>query len=348
MMKEIKVGVIGVGGIAQGAHIPNYMKIPGVKVYAVCDIIEERAKEVAKRFDVPYYFTDYKKLVEMDELDAVSVCTPNKFHKDPTVAALKAGKHVLCEKPMATSAEEGREMVEAAKKSGKILMIGMNNRFRGESQVLKKLIDEGELGEIYFARAFAIRRRGIPSWGVFVRKDMSGGGPMYDIGVHILDLTMWLMGFPKPRGVYGVTYRKFGDRPDAAAGGWGMWDWKHFDVEDFAAAFIKFENGASLYLEASWASNIEKDEFNSYLLGDKAGARLFPLQIYGELRGTLVNITPAHVPSLNSHEEEIRRFIQAIREGKPSPIPPEESLTVQKILDAVYKSAETGRQVRIR
>lgn len=347
-MKEIKVGIVGVGGIAQGAHIPNYLKIPGVKLYAVCDIDEKRVKEVAKRYDVPYWFTDYEKMMELDELTAVSVCTPNKFHKGPTVAALNAGKHVLCEKPMAADAEEGKEMLQAAKKAKKLLMIGLNNRFRGESQMLKKFIEQGDLGEIYFARAFATRRRGIPSWGAFVRKDMSGGGPMYDIGVHILDLTMWLMGSPKPKGVYGVTYTKFGNRSDVAPGGWGMWDWKRYDVEDFAAAFVKFENGASLYLEASWAANIEGDEFNSILMGDKAGARLFPLQIYGEARGNLVNISPAHIPSVNSHEEEIRRFIQAIREGGPSPIPPEEALNVQKVLDAVYKSSETGRQVRIR
>ncbi len=347
-MKEIKVGIVGVGGIAQGAHIPNYQKVPGVKIYAVCDIVEERAKEAAKRYDARYWFTDYEKMMELDELDAVSVCTPNKFHKGPTVAALNAGKHVLCEKPMAASAEEGKEMLQAAKKAKKILMIGLNNRFRGEAQMLKRFIEQGDLGEIYFARAFATRRRGIPSWGAFVRKDMSGGGPMYDIGVHILDLTVWLMGCPKAKGVYGVTYTKFGNRGDVATGGWGMWDWKRFDVEDFAAAFVKFENGASLYLEASWAANIEGDEFNSILMGDKAGARLFPLQIYGEARGNLVNISPAHVPNVNSHEEEIRRFIQAIREGGPSPIPPEEALNVQKILDAVYKSSETGRQVRIR
>lgn len=344
----INVGIIGAGGIAEGAHIPGYLATEGVKIMAVCDINEERAKYVANKFNIPLIFTDYKDLVAVEEIDAVSVCTPNNFHAGPTIAALESGKHVLCEKPIAGNAKDGQAMVDAAKRTGKILQIGLHMRFERESQVLKRFIEEGELGDIYFTRAVAMRRRGIPSWGAFVEKKMSGGGPLVDIGVHILDLVVWLMGCPKPVSATGMTYTKFGNRKDICPGPWGWWKVDKFDVEDFAVAFVKFDNGATAVLETSWAANIE-GVGPTYLLGDKGGAQIHPLKIYQDKHGTLIDVTPVlDGGRMSPHTAEVQAFIRAIREGLPSPVPGEEALEITKIFDAVYEATRTGRMVRIK
>jgi len=342
-MGDIKVGVVGAGGIARGAHMPGYLATKGVKVVAVCDIVEDAASRFAKDYDIPYVFNDYKKLAAMDELDVVSVCTPNNFHAGPTVAALEAGKHVLCEKPIAGSGKDGQAMVDAAKKSKKILQIGLNRRFNTSSQVLKKFIESGELGDIYYARTVAMRRRGIPSWGAFVRKEVSTGGPLVDIGVHELDLMVWLMGCPKPIGAAGHAYTKFGKRKDVAHGDWGPWDVENFSVEDFAVAYILFENEITGTLETSWAAHFG-NVGPSFILGDKGGISLSPLTIYKDQHGNMVDITP-QIPrsSEDPHTTEVKAFIKAIREGAPSPVPGEEALEITKIFDAVYKSTETGK-----
>lgn len=346
--KDIKVGVIGAGGIARGAHMPGYLATKGVKVVAVCDIIESAVEKFAKDYDIKNVFTDYNDLVEMDELDAVSVCTPNNFHAGPTVAALEAGKHVLCEKPIAGDAKDGQKMVDAAKKSKKILQIGLHQRFQSSSRLLKKYIEEGELGQIYYARVVAMRRRGIPSWGTFVQKKMSTGGPLVDIGVHQLDLMVWLMGCPKPIGVAGHAYTMLGDRKDVAPGDWGMWDVDNFDVEDFAVAYIRFENEITATLETSWAAHFG-NVGPSFILGDKGGICLSPIQIYKDQGGSMVDITP-QVPRNREdpHTTEVKAFINAIREGLPSPVPGEEALRITKIFDAVYKSTKTGAMVTIK
>lgn len=346
--KIINVGVVGSGGIARGAHMPGYLNTSGVKVIAACDIIEDTAKKFAKDFDIPNVFTDYEKMVEMDELDAVSVCTPNNYHAGPTVAALKAGKHVLCEKPIAGDAKDGQAMVDAAKESGTILQIGLHQRFQPRSMYLKKLIENGELGQIYYGRAVAMRRRGIPSWGAFVQKKMSGGGPLVDIGVHELDLVVWLMGAPKPVGAAGHAYRKFGDRKDVAVGDWGMWDADNYDVEDFAVAYINFEDEITATLETSWAAHFG-NVGPSFILGDKGGVCLSPFQIYKDKNGSMVDITP-QLPRSNEdpHTTEVKAFIKAIKEGAPSPVPGDEALNITKIFDAVYKSTKTGAMVSIK
>src|SRR5580700_6542845 len=229
MAKKIKIGIIGTGGIANGAHLPGYALIPDeCEVVAICDILPSALNSTSAKYpDIKNKFKDYKKLLEMPEIDGVSVCTENCGHHQITLDALKAGKHVLCEKPIAMNAREGAEMVEAAKKSKKILQIGFNGRFSPNNQTLKRFIDAGELGDIYWARAQSLRVRGIPGWGVFIDKEKQGGGPLIDIGVHILDLTLWLMGHPKPTFASGVTYQKFGKRDDIL-GFMGQWDTKRF------------------------------------------------------------------------------------------------------------------------
>ena len=346
--KTINVGIIGAGGIARGAHMPGYLNTDGVKVIAACDIVEATAKKFAKDFDIPHVFTDYSKMVAMDELDAVSVCTPNNYHAGPTVAALEAGKHVLCEKPIAGNGKDGQAMVDAAKKAKKILQIGLHQRFQTRSQFLKKFIEDGGLGQIYYGRAVAMRRRGIPSWGAFVQKKISGGGPLVDIGVHELDLVVWLMGCPKPLGAAGHAYRKFGDKKDVAVGDWGMWDADNYDVEDFAVAYIRFEDEITGTLETSWAAHFG-NVGPSFILGDKGGICLSPFQIYTDKHGSMVDITPQLPRSKeDAHTTEVKAFIKAIKEGAPSPVPGEEALAITKIFDAVYKSTKTGSMVSIK
>ena len=347
-MRRVRVGIIGSGGIAQGCHMPGYQQLPEVELFAVADINRQTAQQAAEKFSVPHVFTDYHELVAMPEIDAVSVCTPNAFHKDPTIAALRAGKHVLVEKPIAVNAEEGLAMARAARRAGKLLMVGLNNRFGAATQALKRAIDAGSLGEVYFAEAVATRRRGIPGWGAFTQRSKSGGGALVDIGVHILDLTLYLMGLPKPVSVSGVAAAKFGRRTDlsATAGGW-RWDPRKFDVDDFGVGFVRFRGGASMMLKASWAGNIGDPAFNSTLWGTEGGCRLHPPAIYREEHGSLVDIAPVELPQVNTHAHEIGLFVEAIRNGSPSPIPAEEVLITQRILDGIYESSTTGQEVKL-
>lgn len=341
-MKEIKVGIVGAGGIAGGKHLPGHLKVEGVSVIAVCDIDEARAKNFAKKHEIQYVFTDYHDLVAMPELDAVSVCTPNNFHAGPTIAALKAGKHVICEKPLAGNAIDGQAMVDAQKESGKVLQIGLQSRFGAASRTLRKLYDDGFFGDIYYARAMAMRRRGMPGSSTFITKSISGGGPLIDIGVHILDVLLWMIGCPKPIEAFGSIAQKFGNRDDVI-NPWGKWDPAKFDVEDFAMGAIRFEGGLTVTLETSWASHVDKIG-TTFFMGDQAGATYHPTRIYTDKGGEMVDYEPELLTGLPG---EFESFHKAIREGLPSPVPAEEVLMVAKIFDALYESARIGRSVPI-
>lgn len=348
-MKTIGIGIIGSGGIAQGAHLPAYKALAeeGVQVVAVADVRRETALAAAKKFEVPHVYEDYRELLTRSDIHAVSVCTPNFLHKQPTIDALEAGKHVLVEKPLAINALEGREMVAAARRTGCKLQAGLNNRFGSGPQALKRFIRAGEMGEIYYARSQALRRRGIPSWGVFTQKDKQGGGPLIDIGVHILDLTLWLMGHPKPVTASGMVTTKFGTR-QGVLGLMGQWDPKSFTVEDFGVGFIRFENGATLTLETSFAANLEHREvFNCELFGTEGGCSLSPLKMFFERNETLIDATPVFLPQVHTHQAEIWSFIEAIRNDTEPVVTAEEGLMVTEILDAIYRSGEEGREVRV-
>ena len=345
-MDRVRVGVIGSGGIAQGAHLPGYAACPDVDIVAVADVSEKTAQAAAEKFNVPQVFTDYKKLLRLDEIDAVSVCTPNFMHKDAAVAALKAGKHVLVEKPMAMNARECDAMLKAARESGKKLQVGFNNRFGGGPQALKRFVEGGEMGEIYYARAQALRRRGIPGWGVFTQKDKQGGGPLIDIGVHILDMTLWLMGHPRPVTVSGTARQDFGKRKDII-GLMGQWDTDNFTVEDFAVGLVRFESGATLVLESSFVANIESDVFNTSLLGTEGGCTLNPTRMFFEKNRTLLDVSPVHLPNVNTHREEIRSFVDAVKHDTPVYVPGEQGAMVTRIVDAIYRSSEAGKEVRV-
>ena len=346
---KIGIGIIGSGGIARGAHLPGYRALSdrGVEVVAVADAIADAAHRAAAEFQVPHVFTDYREMLRRDDIHAVSVCTPNFLHKQPTLDALEAGKHVLVEKPLAINAAEGKEMVQTARRCARKLQVGFMTRFQSDSRALKRFIDAGEMGEIYFARAQALRRRGIPSWGVFTQKDKQGGGPLIDIGVHICDLTLWLMGHPKPIAASGQTYCKFGKRDDIL-GLMGQWDHTQFTVEDFAVGLIRFDNGATMVLEAAFASNQEeRNLMKTQLYGTEGGCSTDPLRMYFERHGTLVDATPRFLPDVRAYNEEIRAFINAIREDTEVPVTGEQALMTTQILDAIYASSEAGAEVRI-
>jgi len=350
MAKKLKIGIIGSGGIAQGCHIPGYKSMPDLcEVVAVCDVSEDTAKKASEMCDGAKVYTDYRKMLADGGLDAVSVATPNKFHLEPTVDALNAGLHVLCEKPLAMNADEGRKMCRAAKDSGNILQVALQQRFTGAGQFMRQYIDAGHMGDIYYARAQALRRRGVPHWGVFIDKEQQGGGPLIDIGVHILDFTLFLMGYPKPVSASGSTYDMLGKNPDIV-NPWGDYDRTRFTVEDFAVGLIKFDNGATVVLESSFMANIDGDPFRTQLFGTKAGADIQfwggePITIYTEQNRQLFNMVPRNVPNVPSaHTAEVQAFVDAILNGKPSPVPGENGLILNAIFDALYASAATGKE----
>jgi len=354
MSKSVGIAVIGMGYIGQKTHLPAFLKMQEeglVRIVAICDVNPDALKEAAEKFGITNTFTDHQKLLEMEEIDAVDVCTPNYLHKQPVIDAFAAGKHVICEKPLAINAVEGAEMIAAAHAAGRKFQIALNMRFGSGPQAVKRFIDDGKIGEIYYARAHALRRRGIPGWGTFTQKDKQGGGPLIDIGVHVLDLTLWLMGYPQPVSVTGQTYVKFGTR-EGVLGLLGQWDPKTYTVEDFAAGFIRFENGATLSLESSFAANLAENQFHTSLFGTEGGAYLdlandAATRLYREESGTLTDTTPVFLPKIMTHDAELRAFVQAIADDTPVPVPAEQGLLVSRVLDALYLSAETGHEVRM-
>ena len=353
----LKVGIIGCGGIANQKHLPALAGIEEVEVVAFCDIIEERAilsKNTYGTSDGRVY-SDYKEMLEKEDLDIIHVCTPNSSHAEISIAAMEADNHVMCEKPMAKTAEEARAMIEASEKTGKKLTIGYQNRFRKDSQFLHAACADGELGEIYNAKAHAIRRRAVPTWGVFLDEEAQGGGPLIDIGTHALDLTLWMMDNYKPKYVVGKTYHKLSDKENAA-NAFGSWDPKEFTVEDSAFGFIVMENGATIYLESSWALNsLDVKEAKTTLHGTKAGADMNDgLTINGEERGLQYDkkivLETGGVDFYDGSGDEpelveARAWIDSILYDKEVVVKPEEALVVTEILEAIYKSSETGEPV---
>ena len=358
-MAPLRVGVCGSGITI--LHIAGYQKIPGVEVIAIAGPDVERCRAVATQYGIPQVFVDYRDMLTLG-LDAVSIGVPNKLHAQMAIDTLAAGCHVLCEKPLAINAADAERMVAAARGSDKILMVAFSRRFIPNAIVLKRLIDEGALGPIFYARAGWTRRAGIPGLGGwFTTRALAGGGPLIDLGVHMLDLALYMMGYPRPVSVNGATYAEFGPRGKGAmAYGTRPADPAQaiFDVEDFATGFIRFENGATLVLEASWAGYQPLgDDIYLQLYGRTGGARLampnfrevHSLRLTTEMGGTLVDVVPA-VPQekgINEYDREIAAFVQSIRTGVPPPATAEQGLTVMRIIDALYRSAATGQEVRV-
>ncbi|MBB3127509.1 putative dehydrogenase [Paenibacillus rhizosphaerae] len=355
--KTLRIGIIGCGGIANGKHMPSLKKQPQAEMVAFCDIVQERAEKAAAEFGAEgaKVYTDFRELLKDASIDVIHVCTPNDSHSVISVAALEAGKHVMCEKPMAKTAAEAKEMVDAAKRTGKKLTIGYQNRFRNDSQYLKELCENGELGDIYYGKALAIRRRAVPTWGVFLDEEKQGGGPLIDIGTHALDLTLWLMDNYQPKSVLGSTFHKLGHKENAA-NAFGPWNPEEFKVEDSAFGFITMQNGATIVLESSWALNVvETGEAKTVLAGTEGGADMKDgLRINGEkmsrLYETTVDLNAGGVAFYSGSAEtdadkEQRQWLEAILEDKDPVVKPEQAYVVTQILEAIYESAKTGKAV---
>ena len=366
---KLQVGVIGCGGIANQKHFPALTsQADKCEIVAFCDILIERAEEAAKKYgiDGAKVYKDYSDLLSDPEIDVVHVCTPNVSHCPITVAAFGAGKHVLCEKPMAATTEDAKKMMDAWKKSGKKFTIGYQNRFRPDAQMLKRTCEEGKLGEVYFAKAHAVRRRAVPTWGVFPDKSKQGGGPLIDIGTHALDITLWCMDNYKPVSVMGSVFEKLGHLPEAVEGNmFGPWDPETYEVEDSAFGFIKMENGATIFLESSWALNVKDSrEAATTLCGTKAGAEMvggmssegYDLVINETTGGVL---TEEHISQKgevaffagaddrNEAAKECRQWMEAILNDTEPLVKPEQAFVVTQILDAIYKSAAEGKEIKL-
>lgn len=354
MSNKLKLGVIGSGNIFRTAHAPVLAEHPEVEMIAICDIVPEKAAALAEKLGIPHVYTDYKELLARHpDLDAVDICTPNLFHSEVAVAALEAGIHVFCEKPDAVSPEQAERMADAAARSGKLLMTMRNNRFRPSIQFLKRYISNGHAGDIYTGRCGWLRRRGIPGkGGWFTTKDLSGGGPLIDLGVHFIDVAIWLMGNPRPVSVTGAAYTKFAqsDLSDSVHSQFGESRKEGtFDVEDLASGFIRFDNGATLQIEFSWASNIQEEMNFVELRGTEAGIKFQngDVRIYTELEGTLCDIMPKFPRDGNGHGEHLHHFIDCLQ-GRAEPIlTPVDGVHMIRILSAIYESARTGSEVKL-
>lgn len=349
--KKIKIGVIGTGSISK-EHIESYLKHPDVELYALCDIDPERLTAAAGKYGVSRAFTEAEEMLKLPELDAVSVCTWNAAHAPCTIAALNAGKHVLCEKPMALNACQAEEMRQASLRSRKLMMIGFVRRFGNDCAMLREQLEEGLFGELYYAKAQYLRRKGSPG-GWFGDFSRSGGGPLIDLGVHVIDLVRYLMGNPKPVSVYGATFSKLGERNELkdpiAYRSASATDHDVFDVEDFASALIRFDNNAVLSVETSYSLNIEKDVGKIELFGTKAGAVLDPeVKIYGAYGGRMADITFPSKTALSFDglfQQEINHFVSCVKTGSDSIAPASDGVEMMRILDAIYESARTGHEV---
>ena len=354
-MKKIKVGLIGCGAISRWSRIPAYTEeLQNAEVIATCDIIPERAESAAKALGAKHTFTDYRDLLALKEVDMIDICGPNILHSEAAIAGLNAGKHVFTEKPDAISVSEVLKMQAAAEKSGKHLMSMRNNRYVAASVFLKDYINQGNCGELYAGRCGWLRRRGIPGFGgIFTQKAISGGGPLIDLGVHMIDLAIWFMGNPRPVAVSGSTFTKFADNYGASDSEHAQFgdanDSGIFDVEDLCMGFIKFDNGACLQLEFSWASNIEEEVGFVEMRGTKAGFK------WGNKPGTgtvdlYTEDAVVHKPMLTplpmAHTCNLAHFIDDVIIGGMKPnFVPQDGVDMIKILEGLYKSAETGREV---
>lgn len=351
MSYKLRAGVVGVGKIGQSAHIPAFMNIPDTELVAICDIDEKRLHEVGDRFGISqeHRYTDYRQMYANANLDVVSICTPTYVHAEQCIAAFEAKIHVLCEKPLSMNTQEAVEIVRKEKETGMILSIGFNNRFRLDSTTLKSYIDEGLLGDIYYSKAGWLRRRGNPH-GWFTKKELSGGGPLIDCGIHSLDLAHWLMGQPRPVSVLAATYCKFGDYKVEGIGQyWAMSGNEEgiFDTEDLAAAIIRFENGATMMFDVSWALNGPDTGIYVQLFGDKAGANLNPFELYGQIGNNIADMRPILNLNVNAQEAKVKNFVDAVKGEAKLLCPGEEGIVIAQIIDAIYESGETGKAVTI-
>ncbi|MCL2311025.1 MAG: Gfo/Idh/MocA family oxidoreductase [Firmicutes bacterium] len=341
----MKVGIIGVGNIALYGHLPGYKKLEKiVNVVSMCDNNKDFDRKQIENYNTRFY-ENYTEMLKKEKLDVVSVCVPNKYHCKVTVDALKAGCHVLCEKPPAMSLKEVEMMANTAKEQKRILLFGFQFRMHPEVKLLKNYIDNGKLGFIYHCKIQALRRRGIPGWGNYTSKDIQGGGAFIDYGVHFLDIALYLLGYKNIDFILANTQNYIGKQP--GTGFYGDWNHKEFDVEDYANGYIQFKDGTSLYLETSFAANIEeKENTKIHFLGSKAGTQLFPFKMFKEEMSHQVNVIPI-IDKQNNREKLVEHFVQCCLGNEKPIFSMEEALFLQNIIDKFYESSRLSDRIKL-
>ncbi len=343
--KKLRIGFIGTGGIA--LHHMSFLKeMDDVEIAACTDVVQDNLNKAKDQYGVDALYTDWQEMLQAEKLDAVDVCTPNALHMQPTIDALEAGCHVLVEKPLAMNAAEGQKMIDAASKNDKKLIIAFQYRYSAPVQMLKRAADDGQFGKILLMKCQALRRRGIPNWGVFGRKELQGGGPLIDIGVHCIEMAHYIMGSPKPVSAMGNIWTYMGDKPSDAACSWPGWDYKTYTVEDLAAGHIRFDNGAVMQVEASFAAHCE-DKWGFTFMGEKGGGNLDGPTIYRDQNGYMVHTKPDFLPQIDAFGLKMRKFVETALYDKPNESPAEAGQMIQKIIDGIYRSAELGKEVPI-
>lgn len=349
--KKFRIAMIGCGGIS-GTHMGALAKMPDVEVVAGVDIVPARLKAFGEKWGVTRLYKDWNKMLKEVKPDGVNICTPNGVHAAPTIDALNAGAHVMCEKPMAMNPGECAKMIAAARKARKKLAVGFQYRYHPNTRFLTRARDDGQFGDILFMKCQALRRRGIPNWGVFGQKKLQGGGPMIDIGVHVLEMAHYFMGSPKPVAATGNTWTYMGNKPSKVVCAWPNWDYKTYTVEDLAIGHIRFENGAILQIEASFVAHIEKDLWNLSFMGTKGGGQWDPPMTFTDRGNTMINSSPAYVGDQTSFPAmfllKLRNWVDGCTKNTPIEAPGEAGLAVQKMLDGVYRAAAAGKEVLIK
>lgn len=341
---RLKVALIGAGQVAEKVHVACYANMVDISLVAVADCDENRAQAFARRNHAGRAYTSVTAMLQAEKPDIVSVCSPNLFHHEHVITALRHGCHVFCEKPPAMTAEQAYEMWQVAKEENRLLAYDFHHRFADDARVLREKVAAGELGEVYVTTARALRRCGVPGWGNFIDKTQSGGGPLIDIGIHMLDAAMFVLGFPKVRKVTAQMFQKMGNRK--SEGQFGSWDPEKYNVEDSVFAAIEFDDGGLLRLETSFALNIQPGSvMNVEFCGVKAGATLFPAQIYSDEKGELVTHFARDVADDQRHARSVQAFVLAVR-GEPVALAnAEQGYRMQQLVAAIYQAAESGESV---
>lgn len=350
MLSELRVGIIGAGEIAKDRHIPALLALKDkVIITAICDVNQAKAEKVARKFAIPHFFKEYEDMFSTMALEAVVICTPNKFHADITIAALKAGAHVLCEKPMAMNRLEGQKMINAAKKADKLLSVGYHYRYTDAARMAKAAISEQKIGDPLVTRIRALRRRKVPGWGVFTNKELQGGGSLIDYGCHFIDLAFWLLNHPVPVEVIGKTYNRLSTTPNQV-NEWGTFDYQTFNVDDHVSSYITFKDGSSLLFECSWAANIKEDQMHLSISGAEGGLSVYPFEVYrpqeNEYQLSEENADEYHNEDQAGYRQ-MSNFVNSCLGTESLLVEAEEALKVNQIIEAIYESNDKGSSVRL-
>ncbi|PLY48207.1 oxidoreductase [Lelliottia sp. F153] len=342
----LRVAIIGAGQVADKVHASYYATRSDLQMVAVMDSRLDQAQAFAERHAIAGVYQDARLMLQEAKPDIVSVCSPNRFHYEHVMAALEAGCHVMCEKPPAMTPAQADEMRLAARHAGKVLAYDFHHRFALDAQLLREAVQNGTFGEIYVTSAQALRRCGVPGWGAFTNKSLQGGGPLIDIGIHMLDVAMYVLGFPAVKRVTAHSFQKLGTTKHC--GQFGEWDPKGYTVEDALFGTIEFCNGGILRLDTSFALNIrEKSIMNVSFCGEKAGATLFPAHIYDDVGGELQTILSRDDADDQRHLRSMEAFVRHVL-GEPVMIADaEQGVVIQQLVAALYESAETRESVEL-